>query len=77
MWILKTILLSFLRLKNQSSFSQNIEGELKTATILKCYTEKYYSSILVKDGKELPVKQVFSESTTISVDVGITDFVCD
>ena len=29
----------------------------------------------MKDGKELPVKQVFSESTTIGVDVGIKDFV--
>jgi putative transposase len=29
----------------------------------------------MEDGKELPVKQVFSESTTIGVDVGIKDFV--
>jgi putative transposase len=28
----------------------------------------------VEDEKELPVKQVFSESTTIGVDVGINDF---
>jgi putative transposase len=28
----------------------------------------------VEDGKELPVKQVFSESKTIGVDVGIKDF---
>jgi putative transposase len=27
------------------------------------------------DGKELPVKQVFSESITIGIDVRITDFV--
>jgi putative transposase len=50
------------------------EGELKTATISKSCTGKYYISILVEDGKEVPVKQVFSESTTIGVDVGITDF---
>jgi putative transposase len=34
----------------------------------------YYISILVKDGKGLPTKQEFSESTTIGIDVGIKDF---
>ena len=29
----------------------------------------------MEDGKELPVKQVFSESISIGVDVRITDFV--
>jgi hypothetical protein len=28
----------------------------------------------VEDGKEVPAKQEFSESTTIGVDFGITDF---
>ena len=35
---------------------------------------KYYISILGEDGKEVPVKQAFSESTTIGVDFRITDF---
>jgi putative transposase len=52
-----------------------LKGELKTASISKSCTGKYYISILVEDGKAFPVKQVFSESTTIGVDVGITDFV--
>ena len=50
------------------------EEELKTDTISKYCKGKYYFSILVEDGKEVPVKQVFSESTTICVDVGIKDF---
>src|SRR5208283_5062164 len=53
---------------------KTFKGELKTASISKSCTGKYYISILVEDGKEFPVKQVFSESTTIGVDVGITDF---
>ena len=53
---------------------KKFKGELKTASISKSWTGKYYISILVEDGKEFPVKQVFSESTTIGVDVGITDF---
>ena len=53
---------------------KTFEGKLKTATISKSCTGKYYISILVEDGKELPIKQVFSESTTIGVDFGIRDF---
>ena len=53
---------------------KTFEGELKNALISKSCTGKYYISILVEDEKEFPVKQVFSESTTIGVDVGIMDF---
>jgi len=53
---------------------RRFEGTLKTATISKTCTGKYYISILVEDGKELPAKQDFSESTTIGIDVGIKDF---
>jgi len=53
---------------------RRFEGTLKTATISKTCTGKYYLSILVEDGKELPVKQEFSESTTVGIDVGIKDF---
>ncbi|SRR5208283_3160078 len=49
------------------------EGELKIATISKSCIGKYYISILVEDRKELPVKQMFSEST-IGVEVVIKDF---
>jgi putative transposase len=54
---------------------KKFKGELKTASILESYKGKYYISILVENGKELSVKQVFSESTTIGVDVGIRDFI--
>lgn len=53
---------------------RTFEGELKTATVSKSCTGKYYISILVDNGKELPVKETFSEATTIGVDVGIKDF---
>ena len=48
--------------------------KLKTTSISKSCPAKYYISILGENGKELPVKQAFSESTIISVDIGITDF---
>jgi putative transposase len=50
------------------------EGTLKTATISKSCIHKYFISITVEDGKEAPVKQAFSDNTTVGVDVGIKDF---
>ena len=47
---------------------------MKTATVSRTCKGNCYISILVEDGKELPEKQEFSESTTIGVDVGIKDF---
>ena len=53
---------------------RSFEGELKTATVSRSSTGKYYISILVENNEELPTKQVFSAFTTIGVDVGIKDF---
>ncbi|MGB9927385.1 MAG: RNA-guided endonuclease TnpB family protein, partial [Methanosarcina sp.] len=53
---------------------RRFEGEMKTATISKSSTGKFFISILVDDGKELPEKQEISESATIGIDVGIKDF---
>lgn len=55
-------------------FHRKFEGELRTSTVSKACTGKYYISILVESNEELPIKQVFSEVTTIGVDVGIKDF---
>ncbi len=55
-------------------FHQRFEGKLKTAILSRTYTQKYYISILVDDGEELPEKQEFSADTTVGVDVGIKDF---
>ena len=49
------------------------EGTLKTATILKSSTGRYFISILVDDRKEIPDKQEIFESSTIGIDVGIED----
>jgi putative transposase len=53
---------------------RQFEGEMKTATVSKSNTGKYYISILVENGKELPIKNEFSDSTTVGIDVGIKDF---
>ncbi|AKB17142.1 IS200/IS605 family element RNA-guided endonuclease TnpB [Methanosarcina sp. WWM596] len=53
---------------------RKFEGEPKTATVSRTCKGHYYISILVEDGKELPVKEAFTESTTVGIDVGIKDF---
>lgn len=53
--------------------SRTFEGTPKTATVSKTPTGKYFISILVDDGKDIPEKQKFDESTTIGVDLGIKD----
>jgi putative transposase len=53
---------------------RRFEGKLKTATISRSSTGKYYISILVDNEKDIPNNQNFSESTTIGIDVGIKDF---
>ena len=58
----------------KSVLHRKFEGKLKTATVSINSVGQYYISILVDDGKEIPVKQVFTENTTIGVDVGIKHF---
>ena len=60
--------------KVETIFHRMFEGTLRTATISKSCTEKYYISILVEDGKELPTTLKYTETTTVGVDVGIKDF---
>jgi putative transposase len=53
---------------------RKFEGTLKTATVSKTCTGKFFISILIDDGKELPSKQKYTEPTTVGIDVGIKDF---
>lgn len=55
-------------------FHRKFEGTLRTATISKTCTGKFFISILVEDGEELPSKLKYSESTTVGIDVGIKNF---
>lgn len=51
---------------------RQFEGEIKTTTISRNTTGKYYVSILVDNGKELPEKKKIDKS--IGIDVGLTTF---
>jgi putative transposase len=51
-----------------------MQGNMKTATISKTPTGKYYISIIVENDLEYPEKQEYSHVTLIGVDVGIKSF---
>jgi putative transposase len=53
---------------------RRFEGDLKTATVSMTRTGKYFISILVDDGKELPKPEPFDYESTVGIDVGITHF---
>lgn len=55
-------------------FSRQFEGKIKTTTISKTRTGKFFVSILVEINKKLPKKPAVAEKTTVGVDLGIKDF---
>ncbi len=53
---------------------RNNKSLLKTATVSRTPTGKYYISIIVENDIEYPEKQEFSHATMIGVDVGNITF---
>ena len=51
-----------------------MQGEMKTATISRIPTGKWYISIIVENDIELPEKQEYSHPTMIGIDVGNITF---
>ncbi|MFA5067457.1 MAG: RNA-guided endonuclease TnpB family protein [Candidatus Izemoplasmatales bacterium] len=54
---------------------RQFKGGIKTVTISKTVTNKYFVSILIDTKQELPTKKQISESTSVGLDLGIKDFV--
>ena len=54
--------------------SREFKDDIKTVTISKTVTNKYFVSILVDNNKELPKKKPIKELTTVGLDLGIKDF---
>lgn len=55
-------------------FDRQFEGKIKTCTLSKTSTGKYFISILVDDGKALPPKKKVTEKSVLGIDVGIKRF---
>jgi len=54
--------------------SRLFKGEMRTVTISKTATNKYFASILVQDNKPIPKTKKVKEATTIGIDLGIKTF---
>ena len=68
--------LSIPKVKNiKTIFHRKFEGEIKTVTISKVASGKYYVSILVENGKELPIKPKLDRNDAVGIDLGLKDFV--
>ena len=55
-------------------FSRTFVGKIKTCTIKKSKTNKYFISILVDDELPEPNKPKITKETTIGIDLGLKDF---
>ena len=53
---------------------RNIKGDMKTLTVSRTPTGKYYISILTDDGEKYPEPEQFSHATLIGIDVGLLTF---
>ncbi len=54
--------------------SRKFKGEIKTVTISKAPTGKFYASILVDNKVELPKKREIEPQSTIGIDLGLKHF---
>jgi putative transposase len=55
-------------------YHRDFDGEIKTVTVSRTTTNKYYISILVDNKKDVPKKKPIKLNTTVGIDLGIKDF---
>jgi len=60
--------------KVRIKLTREFEGKIKTVTVSKTPTGKYYASILVENTQEQVNKAAVAPETTIGIDLGIKDF---
>jgi len=60
--------------KIKAAISRETVGTIKTITISRTSTGKYFASVLCEDGLVVPAKAPITESGTIGIDLGIKDF---
>ena len=52
-------------------------GQIKTVTVKRSPSGKYFASVLVDDGKELPAAAAVDQNKTLGLDVGINHYLID
>lgn len=58
-----------------AKLSRKFQGDIKTCTVSRKPSGKYYISILVQNHEELPIKPEITDKTTVGIDMGIKTFV--
>ena len=61
--------------KVRSAIHRKFKGNIKTCTISKTSTNRYFISILVETLGDFPVKPAIKEETSIGIDLGIKDYI--
>lgn len=56
----------------KARFSRTFDGLIKTVTVSKSATGKYYASVLVETGETAPVPSTIEPDKTIGIDLGLT-----
>lgn len=54
---------------------RKFKGEIRSCTVSKTASGKYFVSILVENNKELPIKKEVKEETAVGADLGIKNFI--
>lgn len=54
--------------------SRDFKGTIKTVTVSKSLTGKYFAAVLVDTGKPLPKKKAIKETSAIGIDLGLKSF---
>ena len=60
--------------KLKSRISRRIEGRIKSITISRTSTGKYFAAVLVEDENELPGKRPITETGTVGIDLGLKHY---
>ena len=55
--------------------SRTFKGKIKTVTIGRTPTNKYYASVLVETGESIPAKKMVTEQTAVGIDLGLHHFI--
>ena len=59
----------------KAAISRTFDGQIKTITISRTPTGKYFASVLFDNKRELPAKAAIDPTTTVGIDLGIKSFV--
>lgn len=63
------------KIKNiETKFHRIFSGQIKTVTVSRTPSNKYFASILVDDKSKIPMKSVIEEDKTLGMDLGLSHY---